>query len=140
MRGGKLRVSELYRINAALFPNFDRDVKKHVIEYLQPGYAALAENSRSVVAETDDYYTTDIEMGITFDHQKGDDMLEDTALALLGRETLSVAVRNGWPSHVGVYMREVNRKHEREFRRNPSANTNVTVDELPQDSGTDSEN
>ncbi|WP_020398007.1 DUF547 domain-containing protein [Kordiimonas gwangyangensis] len=140
VRGGKLRVSELYRINAALFPNFDRDVKKHVIEYLQPGYAALAENSRSVVAETDDYYTTDIEMGITFDHQKGDDMLEDTALALLGRETLSVAVRNGWPSHVGVYMREVNRKHEREFRRNPSANTNVTVDELPQDSGTDSEN
>lgn len=142
VRHGKLRVATLYRINAALFPSFERDVKKHIIEYLKPAYAALAEGTRSVVAETDDFYTTDLEMGITFDHQKGSDMLEEGALALLGRETLSAPVRVAWPSHVAVYMGEVNRKHERELRRNRSAKPNVTVDELPSDKeeSTDGEN
>lgn len=141
VRYGKLRVAELYEINAALFPNFEQDVKKHIIKYLQPAYAALAEGTRSVEAETSDYYTTDIEMGITFDHQKGDDMLEEDALALLGRETLSAPVRRGWPSHVKLYMGEVNRKHTREQRRKPSSTPNVTVDELPADErdGTDGE-
>jgi hypothetical protein len=131
VKGRKLQVAELYRINAALFPNFEEDVKKHVTTYLKPAYAALAQNTRSVVATTSDYYTTDIEMGITLDHQKGDDMLEDSALASLGRETLSSPVRRGWPSHVGKYMAEVHRKRERELRRNPDAQPNVTIDELP---------
>ena len=135
VKGRKLRVAELYRINAVLFPDFERDVKKHVSEYLKPAYAALAENARSVAATTSDYYTTDLEMGITFDHQMGEDMKQEQALGDKGYE-FTVSARGRWPSHVVQYTQEINRKHMRKMQRNGDNDTIVTVDEIEDEKAT----
>jgi len=44
-----LRTSYFYEVNAALFPNFDRDLRSHILKYARPAFAEQIEEGSTVV-------------------------------------------------------------------------------------------
>ncbi|MFC4347474.1 DUF547 domain-containing protein [Kordiimonas lipolytica] len=57
---GKLRVSEFYEINAALFPNFEQDLKRHLYKYAYASFRDKVREAKSLRADIDDWYVADL--------------------------------------------------------------------------------
>ncbi|WP_417459966.1 DUF547 domain-containing protein [Kordiimonas sp.] len=108
--GSELHVAELYEINAALFPNWDHDLRAHLNQYLNPGYAALAGQTTELYADTQDYYIADLSLGITMDRTMGVNLGEDIA----GYERTVARGGRGFPGHVIAYASKVQKKKSRQ--------------------------
>lgn len=57
---GKLRVSELYRVNAALFPSFEKDLKRHLYQYAYASFRDRVRDAKDIKADIDDWYVADL--------------------------------------------------------------------------------
>ncbi|TNE65677.1 MAG: DUF547 domain-containing protein [Alphaproteobacteria bacterium] len=121
MDGDKLEVAELYKIDAALFPNFEEDVKAHVARFADQSFAQRVYGAQAVKAETDEYYIADLNQGVINDDNmnignpaaflgSGSSNLEDF---LLGRSDSGVSFN--MPNVAKEYIRTMARKRaERE--------------------------
>ncbi|TNE65678.1 MAG: DUF547 domain-containing protein [Alphaproteobacteria bacterium] len=67
MDGDTLEVAELYRENAALFPDFETDVKSHVARFADAEFAERVRSARRLEASTRDYYIADLYQGVIDD-------------------------------------------------------------------------
>ena len=119
VKDNTLRVSELYRVNAALFPNFDEDVRAEVLSHLDFSYAALAQGASKVEADRSDYYIADLNLGVAVDRNMGRN---------LGREVEGYESRPGYghvkvPAHVLAYVAKIQKKKARQ-------KPNVTIEEV----------
>ncbi len=63
MRERHLRVSHLYRVNEALFPNWERDLKKHLMHFANRNYRDRVRKSARIAPQTTDYNIADIYNG-----------------------------------------------------------------------------
>jgi len=62
-----IRVAELYKVNKALFPNWETDLKAHLRAYATTGYNGRIAQAKRVKATTSDYYIADLFQGVTYD-------------------------------------------------------------------------
>ncbi|WP_417449346.1 DUF547 domain-containing protein [Kordiimonas sp.] len=118
-RGSVLHIAELYGINAALFPDWDRDLRVHLNQFLNPGYAALAGQTTELHADIKDYYIADLSLGITVDRMMGANLGQDIA----GYERTVGGGAKSFPAHVIAYARKIQKKKAR-------LKGTVTIDEV----------
>jgi hypothetical protein len=64
-RGSNLQISEYYKDNERLFPNWEDDLKKHFISLTEYGMHDRIRNASKIKATTDDYYIADLFGGTT---------------------------------------------------------------------------
>ena len=126
--GDTLHVAELYRVNAALFPNFETDVRAHVIKHLDLAYAALAEGTTYVEADTRDYYIADLNLGVTSDRGMGRSLSQDVG----GYESKAGSARIKLPAHVLAYAAKIQKKKAK-LKPNVSVEEYVESDETSSD-------
>ena len=65
LRGSTLQISEYYKDNEDLFPNWEVDLKAHFISLTDYGMHSRIESAKRIKATTDDYYIADLFGGTT---------------------------------------------------------------------------
>ena len=63
LSGSTLKISNLYDINKAFFPDFDIDVKRHILQFSDPKTREMIFNSKTVRANIKDYFIADFYQG-----------------------------------------------------------------------------
>ena len=59
-KGATLQISEYYKENRDLFPNWEQDLKSHFISLTDYGLHDRIKNAKKIKATTDDYYIADL--------------------------------------------------------------------------------
>ena len=59
-RKNVFNISSLYERNKVYFPDFNSDVKKHILKYLQGGFRYKLEDAKKLSADIDDWDITDV--------------------------------------------------------------------------------
>ncbi len=140
-RSGEMRVSYFYTVNRELFPNFDTDLKNHLLRHSNGDYAEKITNANEFRAKINDWYIADLFEGTM---SRGNSSNTNLA-ALLG----SVKSQDGdvsdnfirlaqkfsidnmrFPPHV---MDFIKKKKEELIKRKRNVEGEVTVDELEAD-------
>ncbi|WP_262690581.1 DUF547 domain-containing protein [Kordiimonas aestuarii] len=60
LRGNTLQISEYYKENRALFPDWEEDLKNHFVSLTNYSLHDRIRNARKIKATTDDYYIADL--------------------------------------------------------------------------------
>jgi len=151
---GKLRVSELYRMNAGLFPNFEKDLKRHLYKYAYASFRDRVRDAKDIKADIDDWYVADLYGGnraLSSANTNGAAMLMSIrsggggvggtggndggsieAAWFKKMDTLNMN-RTRFPIHVVEYLH----KKEKRDRRTRVGNVEVEEYETPTETGTE---
>lgn len=153
---GKLRVSELYRINAGLFPDFEKDLKRHLYQYAYASFRDRVRDAKDIKADIDDWYVADLYGGnraLSSANTNGAAMLMSIkaggggqggsggadggsieAAWFLKMDTLNMN-RTRFPIHVVEYLH----KKEKRDRKTRIGNVEVEEYDTPTETGTEND-
>ncbi|SDE21255.1 DUF547 domain-containing protein [Kordiimonas lacus] len=151
---GKLRVSELYQVNAALFPDFERDLKRHLYQYAYASFRDRIRDAKEIRPDIDDWYVADLYGGnraLSSANTNGAAMLMSIksggggaggsggadggsieAAWFMKMDTLNMN-RTRFPIHVVEYLH----KKEKRDRKTRVGNVDVEEYKAPVETGTD---
>ncbi|NVJ71643.1 MAG: DUF547 domain-containing protein [Alphaproteobacteria bacterium] len=116
--GDNLRVAELYQINKALFPDWNKDLKAHLEAFATADYVPAIRRAGKVRAKTEDYYIADLYQGVT--HDDNPFAASSAVFAEMGNEMQQFTDSRGapivaskFPPHVLDYVMKIRTKKSR---------------------------
>jgi Protein of unknown function, DUF547 len=111
---GAMRVSQLYRVNGALFPSFNNDLRRHLRQYADPDYRAKIDNAARFNPKITNWHIADLFNGhrglATSSNTNGAALLGAMGVQDRGLEMMmsEMTVKTGrFPMHTLAFVRTI---------------------------------